>query len=236
MAFFILPNVGKAVFRQFFVFPMLGKPIFVVFWFSPVAESRFSSIFDFPPWRKANFRRFLIFPRGGKPPFPVFRSSYPYESLLLPFFYQLYPVSEWFFAKIDDLRPYLSSFSYWAVSDCWFSKRHLCFDTASFLLAEWGQKKFWRSWVWIPTESLLIIHNAEFIIHNKEKQRRLWVIIQQISAWRKFLCALVCFYKVLKLSAITNIFILYGLIFHLFSLDIPTEIACSCMSETILTS
>lgn len=49
-----------------------------------------------------------------------------------------------------------------------------------------------------------------------------------------FLCALVCFYKVLKLSAITNIFILYGLIFHLFSLDIPTEIAYFCISKTIL--
>ena len=153
MAFFILPNIGKAVFRRFFVFPMLGKPIFVDFWFSPVAESQFSSFFDFPPWRKGDFCWFLIFPRGGKPPFPVFRSSYPYESLLLPFFYQLYPVSEWFFAKIDDLRPYLSSFSYWAVSDCWFSKRHLCFDTASFLdciciFLHWLQNVLYNMVLW----------------------------------------------------------------------------------------
>ena len=31
MAFFIIPNIGKAVFRQFFVFPMLGNSIFADF-------------------------------------------------------------------------------------------------------------------------------------------------------------------------------------------------------------
>ena len=31
MAFFILPNIGKAVFSQFFVFPMLGNSIFADF-------------------------------------------------------------------------------------------------------------------------------------------------------------------------------------------------------------
>ena len=64
MAFFILPNIGKIVFRWFLVFPMLGKPIFSVFWFSP---------------------------RGGKPPFLIFRSSYPYESFFLPFFINCTP-------------------------------------------------------------------------------------------------------------------------------------------------
>ena len=151
---------------------MLGKPFFADFLFSPVAERRFSLIFEFPPWRKADFRWFLIFPRGGKSLFANFRSSYPYESLLFPFFVHRtptkasfsrfspvvplrkllfanfrssYPYESFFFPffincnlylsdfswKIDDLCPYLSSFSYWAVSDCWFSKRHLCFDTAS---------------------------------------------------------------------------------------------------------
>ena len=130
---------------------MLGKLIFDDFLFSPVRESRFSMIFDFPPWGKADFRWFLIFPREGKPilivfwfsltgdklVFADFYLSYPYESLffsffahrtptkasfcrfsfivplrklLSPIFYRLYPVSEWFFAKIDDLLPYLNSF------------------------------------------------------------------------------------------------------------------------------
>ena len=86
MAFFILPNIGKAVFRQFFVFPMLGKLIFADFLFSQCWESCFSLIFCFPNIGKVDFCRFLIFPRGGKPIFADFRSSYPYESLLLPFF------------------------------------------------------------------------------------------------------------------------------------------------------
>ena len=134
-------------------FPREGKPFFADFWFSLVRESRFSPIFDFPPWRKADFRRFSFVVPLRKPPFADFRSSYPYESLLLPFFYQLYPVSEWFFAKIDDLRPYLSSFSYWAVSDCWFSKRHLCFDTASFLdciciFLHWLQNVLYNMVLW----------------------------------------------------------------------------------------
>ena len=62
MAFFILPNIGKAVFRQFFVFPMLGKPFFANFLFSQCWESCFSLIFDFSPRRKADFCQFLIFP------------------------------------------------------------------------------------------------------------------------------------------------------------------------------
>ena len=49
MAFFIIPNIGKAVFRQFFVFPMLGKLFFADFLFSQCWESRFLPIFDFPP-------------------------------------------------------------------------------------------------------------------------------------------------------------------------------------------
>ena len=128
---FCFPNVGKAVFYRFLIFPRGGKPIFVVFWFSPVRESFFLPISSHRTPTKASFSRFSFIVLLRKPVFPVFRSSYPYESFFFPFFYQLYPVSEWFFAKIDDLRPYLSSFSYWAVSDCWFSKRHLGFDTAS---------------------------------------------------------------------------------------------------------
>ena len=158
MAFFILPNVGKTVFRRFLVFPMLGKSIFAVFWFSPVRESRFSPISCFPPWGKADFHWFLVFPVAErrfslifefpswgkasfcqfsfivplrKPPFANFRSSYPYESFFFPFFINCNLYLSDFSWKIDDLCPYLSSFSYWAVSDCWFSKRHLCFDTAS---------------------------------------------------------------------------------------------------------
>ena len=150
---FCFPNVGKAYFRRFLIFPRGGKPIFVDFWFSP---------------------------REGKPIFVDFCPSYPYESFFLsffahrtptkvffcrfsfivplrkpsfPVFYQLYPVSEWFFAKIDDLHPYLSSFSYWAVSDCWFSKRHLCFDTASFLdciciFLHWLQNVLYNMVLW----------------------------------------------------------------------------------------
>ena len=138
MAFFILPNVGKAVFRRFFVFPMLGKSIFADFLFSQCWESQFSMIFDFPsrginlfspiftcrtptkasfcrfsfivPLRKhlflifvhrtptkASFSRFSFIVPLRKPPFAVFRSSYPYESLLLPFFI--------------NCTPYLSDFS-----------------------------------------------------------------------------------------------------------------------------
>ena len=157
-SFFDFPSWGKGDFQRFLIFPRGGKVIFAVFLFSPVRESRFLLIFDFPSREITCFRRFLSVVPLRKPPFLIFRSSYPYESLLLPIFirrtptkasfsrfsfivplrkspfpifYQLYPVSEWFFVKIDDLRPYLSSFSYWAVSDCWFSKRHLCFDTAS---------------------------------------------------------------------------------------------------------
>lgn len=125
------PNVGKVDFRRFLIFPREGKPFFADFLFSPVAESRFSLIFEFPPWRKASFCHFSFIVPLRKPPFPVFRSSYPYESFFFPFFINCNLYLSDFSWKIDDLCPYLSSFSYWAVSDCWFSKRHLCFDTAS---------------------------------------------------------------------------------------------------------
>ena len=152
------PPWGKADFHWFLVFPRSGKAIFANFWVSPVAESRFSLIFDFPPWRKVSFCQFsfivplrkLLFPffvhrtptkasfSRFSPVVPLrkllfanFRSSYPYESFFFPFFINCNLYLSDFSWKIDDLCPYLSSFSYWAVSDCWFSKRHLCFDTAS---------------------------------------------------------------------------------------------------------
>ncbi|EFB32409.1 hypothetical protein HMPREF0971_01253 [Segatella oris F0302] len=55
-AFFVLPNVGKAIFRCFSVFPMLGKAIFVDFLFSQCWESCFSLISCFPNVGKADFR------------------------------------------------------------------------------------------------------------------------------------------------------------------------------------
>ena len=55
----------------------MRKPFFADFLFSNVG--------------KADFQRFLIFPRGGKPLFLIFRSSYPYESLFLPFFINCTP-------------------------------------------------------------------------------------------------------------------------------------------------
>ena len=97
MAFFILPNVGKAVFRWFLVFPMLGKPIFIDFWFSPVAESRFLPIFVHRTPTKASFSHFSLVVPLRKLLFAVFRPSYPYESLLFPFFI--------------NCTPYLSDFS-----------------------------------------------------------------------------------------------------------------------------
>ena len=74
------PNVGKVDFCRFLIFPRGEKPIFDDFLFSPVRERRFLLIFDFPPRGKADFR-----------------SSYPYESLLFPFFI--------------NCTPYLSDFS-----------------------------------------------------------------------------------------------------------------------------
>ena len=124
MAFFIIPNIGKAVFRQFFVFPMLGNSIFADFWFSPAAESRFLPIFDFPREgklifsdflfslvaesrfslnfthhtpTKASFSCFSFIVPLRKPLFPDFRSSYSYESFFFPFFI--------------NCTPYLSDFS-----------------------------------------------------------------------------------------------------------------------------
>ena len=129
--FFDFPPWGKAVFRRFLVFPREGKPIFTDFLFSPVAERRFSLIFEFPSWGKASFCQFSFIVPLRKPPFANFRSAYPYESFFFPFFINCNLYLSDFSWKIDDLCPYLSSFSYWAVSDCWFSKRHLWFDTTS---------------------------------------------------------------------------------------------------------
>ena len=80
MAFFILPNVGKADFRWFLVFPMLGKPIFDDFLFSQCWESRFLLISCFPNVGKVDFRRFLVFPMLGKPFFADFWFSPMRES------------------------------------------------------------------------------------------------------------------------------------------------------------
>ena len=105
-------------FRGFSSFRELGNAANGIFYSSQYWESRFSAFFDFP--------------RGGKPLFLVFRSSYPYESLLLPFFVHRTPTKAsfcrfpfivpriwtiflenwWFtpvawqiFSKIDDLLP-----------------------------------------------------------------------------------------------------------------------------------
>ena len=46
---------------------------------------------------KVDFRRFLVFTREGKSIFADFRSSYPYESLLFPFFVHRTPTKASFF-------------------------------------------------------------------------------------------------------------------------------------------
>ena len=127
------PNPESQIkdFRGFSSFRELGNAANGIFYSSQYWESRFLLIFDFPPWRKASFCQFSFIIPLRKPPFPVLRSSYPYESFFFPFFINCNLYLSDFSWKIDDLCPYLSSFSYWAVSDCWFSKRHLCFDTAS---------------------------------------------------------------------------------------------------------
>ena len=84
-------------FRDFSSFQELGNTANGIFYSSQYWENRFSLISCFPNVGKADFLRFLIFPRGGKPLFLVFRSSYPYESLFLPFFI--------------NCTPYLSDFS-----------------------------------------------------------------------------------------------------------------------------
>ena len=93
------PNPESQIkgFRDFSSFQELGNAANGIFNSSQYWESCFLLIFDFPPWRKADFQRFLIFPRGGKSIFVVFRSSYPCESLFLPFFI--------------NCTPYLSDFS-----------------------------------------------------------------------------------------------------------------------------
>ena len=104
---------------------MLGKLFFADFCFSPVRKSRFSPIFDFPPWGKADFCRFLIFPREGKPIFVDFRSSYtptkasfsrfllvvPLRKPLFAVFRSSYPYESFFFPFFINCTPYLSDFS-----------------------------------------------------------------------------------------------------------------------------
>ena len=97
MAFFILPNIGKADFRWFLVFPREGKPIFVDFRSSYPYESLLFSFFARRTPTKASFSRFSPVVPLRKSLFLVFHSSYPYESLFLPFFI--------------NCTPYLSDFS-----------------------------------------------------------------------------------------------------------------------------
>ena len=87
------PNPESQIkgFRGFSSFRELRNAANGIFNSSQYWESRFSLIFCFPNVGKADFQRFLIFPRGGKPLFLVFRSSYPYESLFLPFFINCTP-------------------------------------------------------------------------------------------------------------------------------------------------
>ena len=84
--FFVFPRVGKCSQWHFLFFPILGKPFFADFLFSQCWESRFSAFFDFPRAGKASFSRFSFIVPLRKPLFAVF--------------YQLHPVSEWFFAKM----------------------------------------------------------------------------------------------------------------------------------------
>ncbi len=87
------PNPESQIkgFQGFSSFQELGNAANGIFYSSQYWESRFSLISCFPNVGKADFQRFLIFPARGKPPFLVFRSSYPYESLFLPFFINCTP-------------------------------------------------------------------------------------------------------------------------------------------------
>ena len=80
MAFFILPNIGKAVFRSSYPYESLLFPFFVHCTPTKASFSRFSFI--------VSLRKLL---------FPNFRSLYPYESFFFPFFI--------------NCTPYLSDFS-----------------------------------------------------------------------------------------------------------------------------
>ena len=93
------PNPESQIkdFRGFSSFRELGNAANGIFYSSQYWENRFSPISCFPNVGKVDFRRFLIFPRGGKPPFAIFRSSYPYESLLFPFFVHRTPTKASFF-------------------------------------------------------------------------------------------------------------------------------------------
>ena len=93
------PNPESQIkdFRGFSSFRELRNAANSIFNSSQYWENCFSLISCFPNVGKADFQRFLIFPAGGKPLFLVFRSSYPYESLFLPFFI--------------NCTPYLSDFS-----------------------------------------------------------------------------------------------------------------------------
>ena len=101
------PNPESQIkdFRGFSSFRELGNAANGIFYSSQYWESRFSPIFCFPNVGKADFQRFLIFPRGGKPLFLIFRSSYPYESLFLPFFINCTPYLSDYNLKVYYARP-----------------------------------------------------------------------------------------------------------------------------------
>ena len=69
--------------------------------------SVFCSSYPYEAW----FFVFFAHRRGTRPCFLRFSSIVPLRKLLFSVFRWLYPVSEQFFPKIDDLPPYLSSFS-----------------------------------------------------------------------------------------------------------------------------
>ena len=97
MAFFILPNIGKAVFRRFSFIVPLRKPPFPVFRSSYPYESLLFPFFVHCTPTKASFCQFSFIVPLRKPLFANFRSLYPYESLFFPFFI--------------NCTPYLSDFS-----------------------------------------------------------------------------------------------------------------------------
>ena len=86
MAFFILPNIGKAVFRRFSFIVPLRKPPFPVFRSSYPYESFFFPFFVHRTPTKASFCHFSFVVPLRKLLFVNFRSSYPYESFFLSIF------------------------------------------------------------------------------------------------------------------------------------------------------
>ena len=122
--FFIFSRGQKCDFRRFSSFRGVRNAIFSVFRLSEGSEMRFPFSAN-SPWAKCRFLWKLMI--------------YPYIWVVFLNNRQTTPVSEWFPPKKAKKRPFLCSkwvlkwsFLYWAVLNCWFSKRHLYFDAASF--------------------------------------------------------------------------------------------------------